>query len=85
MESTTNSTSSVTSSKEISRIEEIGIVLAANDLNPTMAGYDFLKVSGIVPQDWELSRQPIQKPSSVQLNYTHGVNITAQPRTVSFS
>lgn len=71
--------------EKISTIEEVGIVLAAKDLTPMMASHDFLKVSGIVPQEWELSQQPIQNPNSTQLSYSNGVNITAQPRAITFS
>jgi hypothetical protein len=70
---------------EINAIEEIGIVIAAQDLTPTMMSQDFLVFSGIVPRDWELSEQPILNPGAAQLHYTNGVSIAAQPRTITFS
>lgn len=73
------------SSSSINTIEEIGIVIAAQDLTPTMMSQDFLKFSGIIPKDWELSQQPILNPGAAQLNYTNGVSIAAQPRTITFS
>ena len=72
-------------SSPLSTIDEISIIVAAQDLTPTMMSEDFLKFSGIVPKDWELSQQPILNPAAAQLNYTNGVSITAQPRTINFS
>lgn len=73
------------SSNSLNTIEEIGIVIAAQDLTPIMMSQDFLKFSGIIPKDWELSQQPILNPNAAQLNYTNGVSITAQPRTITIS
>lgn len=43
---------------QIREIQEIAITLAAKNLNPAMLSEDFLKFSGIVPNEWELSKQP---------------------------
>lgn len=81
-----SSSQSVTdTSSPLNTIDEISIVIAARDLTPTMMSEDFLKFSGIVPKDWELSQQPVLSPAAAQLNYTNGVSITAQPRTINFS
>ncbi|GAB4538648.1 MAG: hypothetical protein Tsb0014_28400 [Pleurocapsa sp.] len=66
-------------------IEEISIIIAAQDLTPTMMSQDFLRFSGIVAQDWELSQQPILNPNYAQLNFKNGISITAQPRTITVS
>lgn len=66
-------------------IEEVSIIIAAQDLSPTMISQDFLKFSGIIPQDWELAQQPVLNPSFAQLNFTNGMGITAQPRSVTLS
>jgi hypothetical protein len=66
-------------------IEEISIIIAAQDLTPTMMSLDFLKFSGIIPKNWELSQQPSLSPSYAQLNFKNGINIIAQPRTITFS
>jgi hypothetical protein len=66
-------------------IEEISIILAAQDLTPTMMSQDFLRFSGIISQDWELSQQPILNPNYAQLNFKNGISITAQPRTITVS
>lgn len=80
-----NSQSLTESSSVLSTIEEVAIVIAAQDLTPTMMSQDFLKFSGIIPKDWELSQQPLLNPANAQLHYTNGVSIAAQPRTITFS
>lgn len=66
-------------------IEEISLLVVAQDLTPTMMSQDFLKFSGIIPQDWELAQQPVLNPNLAQLSFKNGINITAQPRTVTVS
>ena len=66
-------------------IEEISLVIAAQDLSPTMMSYEFLKFSGIIGRDWELAQQPVLNPNYAQLNFTNGVSINAQPRTINLS
>lgn len=66
-------------------IEEISILIAAQDMTPTMMSQDFLKFSGIIPKDWELAQQPVLNPNLAQLNFKNGINITAQPRTITVS
>jgi len=66
-------------------IEELSIIIAAQDLTPTMVSQDFLKFSGIIAKEWELSQQPVLNPNFAQLNFTNGVGITAQPRSISIS
>jgi hypothetical protein len=83
---TTDVTSSVmnsVNSPSVTQImEEISLTIAAQDLAPSMMSQDFLKFSGIVPQDWELSQQPVLNHNFAQLNFTNGVSINAQPRTI---
>jgi hypothetical protein len=66
-------------------IEEISIIIAAQDLTPTMMSQEFLKFSGIIPKEWELSQQPVLNPNFAQLNFTNGININAQPRMITIS
>jgi hypothetical protein len=82
---TANILSVVNSSSTTQSIEEISLVIAAQDLMPTMMSQDFLKVSGIIPQDWTLAQQPVANPNFAQLNFTNGVGINAQPRTITLS
>jgi hypothetical protein len=76
---------SVNSSSATQFIEEISLTIAAQGLAPSMMSQDFLKFSGIIPQDWELAQQPILNPNYAQLNFTNGVGINAQPRTINLS
>lgn len=82
---TANVASVINSPSNTQSIEEISLIIAAQDLIPTTVGQDFLKLSGIIPQDWQLAQQPVVNPNFAQLNFTNGVGINAQPRTITFS
>jgi len=77
--------STVNSDRKIQFIEEISLIIAAQDLTPTMMSQDFLKFSGIIPQEWELAQQPVLNPNFAQLNFTNGVGINAQPRSITIN
>ncbi len=68
----------------LNNIEELTISLVIKNLNPTMLSHEFLTMSGIVSSDWELARQPVLNPRGSQVSYKNGVNIIAQPNTISF-
>lgn len=59
-------------------VQDLVIAIAAKDFNPTMVNADFLKYSGVVPIDWELSRSPIYTDRAAQIVFTNGVNILAE-------
>ena len=82
---TSNVASAVQSSSKTQFIEEISLVIAAQDLTPTMMSLDFLKFSGIIGKDWELAQQPVLNPNFAQLNFANGVSINAQPRTITIN
>ena len=82
---TSNVASAANFSSATQYIEEISIIIAAKDLTPTMMSQDFLKFSGIIPKEWELAQQPVLNPNYAQLNFTSGININAQPRTITIS
>lgn len=69
---------------QLKEIQELAITIAAKNLNPTMLSEEFLKFSGVVPQDWELARQPVIGPNFSQVTFKNGINIVAQPRTITF-
>jgi hypothetical protein len=73
------------SSTQIREIQELALIISAKNLNPAMLSEDFLKFSGIVPNDWELAKQPILSPNFAQVSFQNGVSIVSQPRTVSFA
>ena len=80
---TTPNVASAINSSKTQFIEEISLIIAAQGLTPTMMSQDFLKFSGIIPQEWELAQQPVLNPNIAQLNFTNGVGINAQPRTIT--
>lgn len=80
-----NVASAINSPSATQFIEELSIIIAAQDLTPTMMSQDFLKFSGIIAKEWELSQQPVLNPNFAQLNFTNGIGITAQPRSISIS
>lgn len=82
---TTNVASAIADSQTTKYIEEISIIIAAQDLTPTMMSQDFLKFSGIIPKEWELAQQPVLNPNYAQLNFKSGINVIAQPRTITIS
>ena len=69
----------------VQAIEEIGLTIAAKDLTPTMISQDFLKMSGIIPKDWELAQQPVLNLNIAQLSFKNGININAQPNSVTIT
>jgi hypothetical protein len=36
-----------------------------------------LRYSGIIPEDWELARQPVRTPQAAQVSYQNGISIVA--------
>ncbi len=68
----------------LKEIQEMAIAISASSFNPNLINLDFLKFSGIIPTDWELSRQPISNPNMIQLFFQNRVSIAAQPNMVTF-
>jgi hypothetical protein len=66
-------------------IQEFAIAIAVKQQNPTILTPDFLRYSGIVPNNWELARQPIVTNSVAQVAFTNGVSIAAQVNKIVFS
>ena len=65
-------------------IQELSITIGAKDLDPSLLSEQFLKFSGIVPNEWELARPPVLNSSGSQVMFKNGVGIVAQPRTIMF-
>lgn len=65
-------------------IEELTISLVIKNFNPSLLSYELLTMSGIVPSDWALARQPVSNPRGSQVSFKNGVNIIAQPNNISF-
>jgi len=67
------------------QIHELAKSIAARNHNPTVLTPEFLKYSGIVPEDWELARQPASSNPGSHVVFTNGINIVAQPNQIVFS
>ncbi len=65
-------------------LQEIGIVVAMQQPNPNLVTAEFLQLSGIVPLDWQLAREPINNDRVSQLLFTNGVSIVAEPNRIMF-
>jgi hypothetical protein len=70
--------------KEI-KIEELSIVVVAQNHNPTLLNPDFLIYNKIVPPAWELAGSPICVGPMAQVTFKNGVNIVAQFNKVIFT
>lgn len=66
-------------------IQEVNIAIAAKQHNPIILTPDFLKYSGIVPSEWELSQAPILTNSAAQVKFQNGINIIAQVNKIIFT
>jgi hypothetical protein len=64
-------------------LQELGIVVAMQQPNPSLVTADFLKLSGIIPADWQLAREPIDREHVSELLFTNGVRIVAEPNRIS--
>ncbi|MEG3440071.1 hypothetical protein V0288_23280 [Pannus brasiliensis CCIBt3594] len=84
MVTTVNSNPNDRTSIEVREIQELSISLSAKNLNPALLTVDFLKYSGIVPQDWELNAQPVLNPNYSQVSFQNGISLVAQPRAITF-
>jgi hypothetical protein len=65
-------------------LQELGIVVAMQQPNPNLVTVEFLKLSGIIPADWELARQPINNERISKLLFTNGTSIVAEPNRIMF-
>jgi hypothetical protein len=65
-------------------MQELAIVVVAENHRPTMLNLEFLKCSGIVDESWELARQPIFNGQASQLLFQNGVSLVAQGNQIMF-
>jgi hypothetical protein len=65
-------------------LQELGIVVAMQQPNPNLVTAEFLKLSGIIPLNWQLAREPINNDNFSQLLFTNGVSIVAEPNRIMF-
>jgi hypothetical protein len=65
-------------------LQELGIVVAMQQPNPNLVTAEFLALSGIIPFDWQLARQPVNNDDISQLFFTNGISISAEPNRIMF-
>jgi hypothetical protein len=65
-------------------LQELGIVVAMQQPNPNLVTAEFLKLSGIIPTDWQLDREPVSTDRISQLLFTNSVRIVAEPNRIMF-
>jgi hypothetical protein len=63
-------------------LQELLLVLAVNDFSPAVINHEFLRLSGVIPESWELARQPVYSPQMVQLAFDNGLVLTVQPNRI---
>lgn len=63
---------------------EFSIVIAAESNNPTILNPDFLKRYNIVPNNWDLSKEPISTLPIAQVIFKNGINIISQIDKIVF-
>ena len=66
-------------------VQELAIVIAAKDLKTSIISADFLKYSGIIPGEWELSLKPYFYNNGARFSFKNGVNIIAEPNRIIFA
>lgn len=66
-------------------VHELSIVFLIHNQNPTLLNLDFLKYSGIVPQDWEIANDPILTPNLSQIVFQNGLRIVADTNRTIFT
>ncbi|BAY21488.1 hypothetical protein NIES2100_12420 [Calothrix sp. NIES-2100] len=65
-------------------LQNVGIAIATKNHNPSVLTPDFLKYSGIVPDDWELAQQPVVSKQASQVVFNNALSIVAQPQLLNF-
>ncbi len=65
-------------------ISEFSVVLLVKNQNPTLLNLDFLKYSGIVGQDWEVSGSPVSTPQGSQIIFQNGLRLAADSTRTIF-
>ncbi len=66
-------------------LQELAIVIAVKEFDPTLITPEFLKYSQIVPIDWEVVGQPARSFQGSQVTFQNGVTLIAQSQRISFA
>ncbi len=66
-------------------VQEMAVAIGVERQDPTLLTPDFLRHSNIVPEDWELARQPVRSSQTAQVRYKNGLTIVCAPNRIGFS
>lgn len=66
-------------------LQELAIVIAVREIDPTLVTPEFLKYSQIIPTEWEVVGQPTRSFQGSQVTFKNGVTVIAQPQRISFA
>jgi len=70
---------------QIFEAQEVAIVISVKNQNPAVLSVDFLKYSGIVPDDWQPTKAPIISNNMSQVSFQSGVSLIAEVDKVIFA
>ncbi|MEA5596980.1 hypothetical protein [Rivularia sp. UHCC 0363] len=70
------------------KIQDVVFVVASDKLSPSVVNAEFLQLSGIIPQDFKLARQPVYTQQNAQLTFTDSsdnvISIVAETNRIIF-
>jgi hypothetical protein len=66
-------------------LQELAIVIAVKEIDPTLVTPEFLKYSQIIPTEWEVAGQPARSFQGSQVTFKTGVTVITQPQRISFA
>ncbi|MBD1822858.1 hypothetical protein H6F51_10180 [Cyanobacteria bacterium FACHB-DQ100] len=66
-------------------IQELSIVIVANELSAALLNPEFFVFSGIVPREWQLARNSVTSQQVTQLVFQNGISLLVEPGKISFS
>lgn len=66
------------------QVQELAIAIAVKNHNPAILTLDFLKYSGIIPDEWQIAHSPTITDQGAQIIFQEGVSIVAQPDKIVF-
>jgi hypothetical protein len=66
-------------------LQEVAIVIAVKELDPTLLTPEFLNYTQIVPASWIVTGQPVRTLQGSQVTFENGVSVIAQPQRISFA
>lgn len=66
------------------KLQELALVVAVNNHNPSILTIDFLKYSGIIPSDWQPATPPNSSNRTGIISFTNGITLVAEPNRIIF-